>query len=132
MINTLISAYKKKIEINSFYLSGVLYPLINNGHDNFIEDRSATPEEKSYVNPVRISTVKKPIKKTKADSTPYGYEDVFIMVSDNETIIVERLEFNYQNNRLKIIKRDPKIKYGTIFGYEYELSDITSEAVYGT
>jgi hypothetical protein len=130
MIKQLVKGCENKIRLNPFYLTGKLYPLKGNDYNNPIEDRTATPQEIRYLNPVRISTIKKPIKKTKDTTTPVTYEDVFIMVSDNETIVAERLEFNYQNNTLKIIKRVPIRKYQETFEYEYELKDITSGAVY--
>ena len=126
----MIDSFKKKIQINPFYLTGILYPLIDNENDSFIEDRAITPENKIYTNPVRISTKNKNIKKTEADSTPYTFEKVFFMVSDNETVVDERLEFNYKENSFKITKRIPVRKYNDIIGYEYELKDITEKILY--
>ena len=126
----MIDSFKKKIQFNPFYLIGVLYPLIDNGNDSFIEDRTVTPENKVYNYPVRISTKEKNIKKTKDNSTPYTNEEVFFMVSDNRTVVDERLEFNYNENSFKITKRIPIRKYNDIIGYEYELKDITEEILY--
>ena len=126
----MIDSFKKKIQFNPFYLIGVLYPLIDNGNDSFIEDRAVTPENKVYNYPVRISTKKKNIKKTKDNSTPYTNEEVFFMVSDNRTVVDERLQFNYNENSFKITKRIPIRKYNDIIGYEYELKDITEEILY--
>ena len=126
----MIDSFKKKIQLNPFYLTGILYPLIDNENDSFIEDRTATPGNKIYTNPVRISTKNKNIKKTEADSTPYTFEEVFFMVSDNETVVDERLEFNYKENSFKITKRIPVRKYNDIIGYKYELKDITEKILY--
>lgn len=123
--NILINIFRNKINLNPFYLTGLLYPLIDNGYSALVENRSGIPETKIYTLPVRISTKKKAIKKTNSDNTPVVYEDVYMMVSDINTIVDERLEFIYKEVTLKVIKRVPQRKYGILIGYEYELKDIT-------
>ena len=124
-------AYKKRIQINSFSLSGNLYPLVDNGHGGFNEDEDATPEEKSYTNAVRISHLKKGIKKVESGKPFFIEQRVYYMISDYETIVDKRLEFVYNGINLKVMQRKEIIKYGFIIGYEYELKELTEAILYG-
>lgn len=127
MISELLIAQSEKIQNNPFFLSGDLYPLIDNGYGGLIEDYSDTPAPISYTNPVRISTVKKQIKQNKTDSSPYVTVEKHIMISDKNTIVDLRLEFFYNGLKLKVMTREKLIKFGEIFGYQYELNNITQE-----
>lgn len=123
--------HKDKILINPFYLSGDLYPLINNGYNEMIENKQGTPVEKTYTNPVRISTLKKHIEKRDNTGTPVVIEKyVYFMISDYQTIVDVRLEFEYEGNTMKVTQRKPLIKYGAIHGYEYELKNLTEGNFY--
>lgn len=124
MITQLRKGKQQGININPFILTGDLYPLINNGHDSFIEDRTAVPEIKTYTSPVRVAKKKKAVKKTNDKNTPSLYEEVYYMESDYETIVDERLEFSYQGMKFKVVKREPLARTD-IIGYQYELDDIT-------
>lgn len=118
--------HKDKININPFSLSGNLYPLINNGHDEMIEDKQGIPVPKSYANPVRIATLKKNITKKDSTGTPVTIEKyVWFMISDWQTIVDVRLEFEYEGKTLKVTQRKEIKKFGAIHGYEYELKDLT-------
>ena len=50
MIQQLIEAYKNKIALNPFKLSGLLYPLQDNSFGSYIENRSGIPQQKIYKN----------------------------------------------------------------------------------
>lgn len=115
-----------KININPFQLSGVLYPLVDNEHGSVREDRAAIPESKIYTNPVRIAKTKGSVKNTNDNTTPPVYEETYFMVSDHNTLVDVRLEFNYNDMKFKVMKREPLAKLG-IIGYQYELDDITEE-----
>lgn len=123
--------FKDRIKINPFTLTGNLYPLVDNGDGDMIEDRNATPESKSYTKHVRISTRKKWVMEKKHDQTPVNTQIFdWYMISDNETIVDERLEFTYHNMNFKVTKRKENRKYGEVIGYEYELKDITEDSTY--
>jgi len=126
-MNQLIKGIEKKIEINPFVLTGVLYPLKSNNNDSFIEDREAAPDPKVYTNPVRIAKTKRPVKKTDDSSTPPVFEETYFLISDNETLVDIRLEFDYEGMKFKVMKREPLKKHGIIIVYQYELNDITEE-----
>jgi hypothetical protein len=112
-------------------LSGKLYPLIDNGHGNLIENRNGVPTPKSYVNPVRISTLKKTIQKKDDSGTPVSIEKYYyFMISDYETIVDLRLEFVYFSKTLKVTQRRELKKFSGVIGYEYELKDITEGVIY--
>lgn len=115
---------KQNINRNPFKLSGILYSLIDNGYGEMIEDRAA-PVVKNYVNPVRIFRKKKLIKSTMDNSTPYVYEDVYYLLSDYETEVDVRLEFEYNFIKFKIKTKEKLIKYEKIIGFQYELDEIT-------
>ncbi len=123
----LIEGRIKSIEINPHILTGELYPLIDNNFESQREDREATPELKVYVNPVRIVKKKAQVKKTNDNTTPIVYEEVWFMISDNETIVDVRLEFDYEGMKFKVKKRESEKRYGIITGYQYKLDDITEE-----
>lgn len=126
MVDQLRKGKQQGININPFILSGVLYPLVDNGYGSSREDRSAIPDPKSYTNPVRIAKKKKSVKKTNDNNTPPVYEEVYYMESDYETIVDERLEFAYQGMKFKVMKREALARTD-IIGYQYELDDITEE-----
>ena len=119
-----------KIAINPFVLTGLLYATKDNGYGTLIRDLSSPPEEKTYSNPVRIGTTKKPIKKTLDADTPIVYENVYFMLSDWETVVDEKLEFLYFGVSLRVEKTRPLVKFDEVFGYEYELREVGVE--YGT
>jgi len=124
--------HKERILINPFSLSGNLYPLIDNGYGENIEDKNGIPVVKNYTKPVRISYEKKWIKKIQEDSSPIIYEKrVYYMVSDYETIVDVRLEFTYNGIDLKVTQRKELRKYNTLIGYEYELKELTGGNIYG-
>ena len=122
----LITANKEKIKLNPFSLSGNLYPLIDNGFGEMIEDTTGVLISVSYTNPVRISHRKKWGLKRDSSGTPVSIEIYeFFMISDNETIVDEDLIFTFQGVVLKVTQRKSLIKYNTIIGYEYELKNLT-------
>ena len=117
------------IALNSFQLQGDLYPLVDNGHGSFREDRSASPELKIYTNPVRVVKGKAKPKNTNDSNTPIVYEDIYLLLSDYDTIVDVRLEFEYEDMKFKVMKIEPLTKHGVIIEYQYELKDITRELV---
>jgi hypothetical protein len=126
----LIKANKDRIQLNPFILSGVLYPLIDLGNDETGEDRSATSDPKNYTNPVRISTRKRWMLNKNEKDTPVNTQLFdWYMISDNETLIDEQLEFTYQDMDFKVTNIREINKYGELIGYEYELTDITEGEV---
>lgn len=127
----LIKYNKEKILINPFILSGNLYPLIDDGYGNMIENKNGVPEVKTYINPVRISTYKRQVQKRNDSGTPiYVEQRVYYMISDNITPVDLRLEFVYNNISLKITQRKELRKYNTLIGYEYELKNLTGDNFY--
>ena len=127
----LIKAFKDRIKINPYTLNGNLYPLVDNGDGEMIEDKDATPEEKSYTNPVRISTRDKWMLERQLHTTPVtGQLLDWFMVSDNETVVDKRLEFTYSNMDFKVTQRKEQKKHGELIGYEYELKDLTEGNTY--
>lgn len=124
----LIIAYKKRIQNNPFTLSGVLYPLVDNGYGEMIEDKQGISVNKSYTNHVRISTKKRWTLDQKDNKTPVTTDiTVWYMISDNETAVDIRLYFTYANFNFKITQRKKIIKHGVLIGYEYELKDVTED-----
>ena len=127
----LIKAFKNRIQINPFILSGNLYPLVDNGDGEMIEDTAATPTLKRYTNPVRISTRDKWMLDRRLHTTPVTSQLLdWYMVSDNETVVDERLEFTYANMDFKVTQRKEQRKHGELIGYEYELKDLTEGETY--
>jgi hypothetical protein len=128
----LIRAHKEKIQINPFSLSGILYPEIDNGYGEMVDDRSVIPTSIEYDNDVRISFLKQNIQKRNSAGTSVSVEKyVYFMISDNETIVDERLEFTYNNIDLRVTQRKEIRKFETLIGYEYELKDLTEKDFYG-
>jgi hypothetical protein len=122
----LVKCHKEKIKINPFILSGDLYPLKDNGYGEFVEDRNLPPIVKTYANKVRVSFLKRQIQKLDANKTPVTIEQrYYYMISDNETKIDLRLEFNYNGVVLKVKQRKELRKFNSLIGYEYELNNIT-------
>jgi len=122
----LITANKEKIKLNPFSLSGNLYPFIDNGYGEMIEDTTGVLISVSYVNPVRISHRKRWGLFRDSSGTPVNIEIYeYFMISDNKTIVDEDLIFVFQGVKLKVTQRKPLIKYNTIIGYEYELKNLT-------
>ena len=127
----LIKYNKEKILINPFILSGNLYPLIDDGYGNMIENKNGIPVEMDYTNPVRISTYKRQVQKRDSSGTPvYVEQRVYYMISDNITPVDLRLEFVYNGISLKIMQRKELRKYNTLIGYEYELKNLTEGNFY--
>lgn len=124
-------AWKEKININPFLLSGILYPVIDNGYGEMIENRE-NGEEAYFDSPVRVGYTKKWIMKRDEGSTPiYVERRVYHMISDHETEVDIGLEFEYKDEvKLKVLNRKVIRKYETIIGYEYEMKDITRNQEY--
>lgn len=124
-IDLLRKTIRDDILINPFQLSGNLYPEIINNYGSLIRDPSGIPVVKTYDHPVRISTRKSPIKETLDKQTPEVYETkIYIMLSDYETIVDIKLEFEYNGLNFRVKKSRDLIKLGEIFGYEYELEEV--------
>lgn len=124
-IELLKKSIKDKININPLQLSGNVYPVVDNGYGSLIKEPDGIPEDKIYTNPVRISTEKRKIKNTKDNQTPETYEKrIYFMISDYETVIDIDLEFVYNSLNMRVKKYRELIKYGEIYGYEYELEEI--------
>jgi hypothetical protein len=121
---------KQKIALNPFSLSGDLYPLIDNGHGRYNENKNAVPEVKTYTNNVRISFTTKSIRKIENGSPIYIQQRVYFMISDYETIVDNRLEFDYYGVMLKVIQRRDLRKDSSLIGYEYELKELTEAVLY--
>lgn len=116
---------KHDININPFQLTGYLYPEIDNGYGSMIRDPAGVPVLTNYANPVRISTEKRYIKKTNDNQTPETYEKrIYFMLSDYETQVDTKLEFEYNGINLRVKKVRDLIKFGDIIGYEYELEEV--------
>jgi hypothetical protein len=128
MLNQKRELFKNKILNNSFDLTGDLYPLVDNGYGQYIENRSGVAIEKTYTNPVRIYRIKKAVKKLNDTETPYIFEEVYNMQSDHETAVDVRLEFFYNGLKFKIKSRESLVKFGGVIGYQYELDEITEQA----
>jgi len=124
------TANKQKIALNPFSLSGDLYPLVDNGHGRYNENKDAVPELKIYTNNVRISFTTKPIRKIENGSPIYIQQRVYFMISDYETLVDNRLEFVYNGTRLKVIQRRELRKYNSLIGYEYELKELSVAVLY--
>jgi len=122
----LIRANKDKIKNNPYSLSGNLYPVIDNGYGEFLEDMGGVPVPKSYTNPVRISHRKRWGISRDSSGTPVSIEIYeYFMISDNQTVVDVGLRFSFSGANLKVTQRKPLIKYNTIIGYEYELKNLT-------
>jgi len=121
---------KEKIALNPFSLSGDLYPLVDNGHGRYNENKNAIPEVKTYTNNVRISFTTKSIRKIENGSPIYIQQRVYFMISDYETLVDNRLEFDYYGVMLKVIQRRDLRKDSSLIGYEYELKELTEAVLY--
>ena len=122
----LIQANKDKIKLNPYSLSGNLYPLVDSGHGEFIEDLTAVPVPKTYTNKVRISHRERWGLQRDHTGTPVNIKiHEFFMISDNVTIVDIGLRFSYQGFNLKVTQRKPLLKYDSIICYEYELKNLT-------
>lgn len=124
----LIKANKDKIKLNSFSLSGNLYPLKDNGYGEMVENLAGVPTPKSYTNKVRISHRERWGIQKDSSGSPISIKiHEYFMISDNETIVDIGLRFTFNGVDLKVTQRKTLIKYNTIIGYEYELKNLTED-----